>query len=104
MQNRGKKINRILFFYFSFFGISLFAVGQKSIRPVAFTSVKFTDIFWATLLKTHAHTTLTNCIAQLRDFPSRISNFEKAAGLKSGEFPGTFFDAPVVLHRWPNIS
>jgi len=104
MQNRLKKSYRILFFYFSFFLTSLFIAGQKVIRPVPFTSVKFTDIFWAVRLKTHAHTTLATCIAQLRDSTSRISNFEKAVGLKSGEFQGTFFDDSDVYKAMEGMA
>ena len=84
--------------------IPFYLVGQSAIRPIPFTSVKFTDKFWASRLKTHAFVTLPTCIAQLRDSTSRISNFQKAAGLKSGQFEGTFFDDSDVYKAMEGMA
>ncbi len=84
--------------------IPFYLAGQSAIRPIPFTSVKFTDKFWASRLKTHASVTLPTCIAQLRDSTSRISNFQKAAGLKSGQFEGTFFDDSDVYKAMEGMA
>jgi DUF1680 family protein len=84
--------------------VALVAKGQSGIRLVPFDAVKFTDKFWGARLKTHAHTTLPVCIAQLRDSTSRISNFQKAAGIKSGEFIGTFFDDSDVYKAMEGMA
>lgn len=78
--------------------------GQSALQPVLFKNVKFTDQFWASRLRTHAHVTLPTCIAQLRDSTSRISNFQKAAGLKPGGFEGTFFDDSDVYKAMEGMA
>ncbi len=99
-----KKIYWIFFIFISFLFPSALVLSQNSIQPVPFTSVKFTHGFWASRLQTHARVTLPVCIAQLRDSSSRISNFQKAAGLKEGEFEGTFFDDSDVYKAMEGMA
>ena len=83
----------------------LLSSGQGYVvQPVPFTSVKINDVFWTPRLESHVNTTLPVCIAQMRDSTSRISNFEKAAGLKSGKFEGTFFDDSDVYKAMEGMA
>ncbi|MBC7920628.1 MAG: glycoside hydrolase family 127 protein, partial [Ferruginibacter sp.] len=75
-----------------------------ALQPVPFTSVNIQGDFWASRLRTHARTTLPTCIAQMRDSTQRISNFEKAAGLKEGGFEGTFFDDSDVYKAMEGMA
>ena len=103
MQRLYEKIY-LLLFLFTFCYLSVVVTGQSTIQSVPFTSVRVTDLFWTARLKTHAHITLATCISQLRDSTSRISNFEKAAGLKFGMFEGAFRDDSDVYKAMEGMS
>ncbi|MBN2698438.1 MAG: glycoside hydrolase family 127 protein [Bacteroidales bacterium] len=59
------------------------------IEPVPFTSVHFTDQFWAPRLITNHEVTIPIAIEQSM-LTGRIKNFEIAGGLKEGEFCSTY--------------
>ncbi len=99
-----KKNSLVISFLFLLFFPAGIVSSQSKIKAVPFTAVKFNDQFWAARLKTHAHVTLPTCIAQLRDSTSRISNFQKAAGLKPGKFEGTFFDDSDVYKAMEGMA
>ncbi|MEO6219235.1 MAG: beta-L-arabinofuranosidase domain-containing protein [Ginsengibacter sp.] len=99
-----KKNFLVISFLFLLFFPPGIVSSQSTIKAVPFTAVKFNDKFWAARLKTHAHVTLPTCIAQLRDSTSRISNFQKAAGLKPGKFEGTFFDDSDVYKAMEGMA
>lgn len=58
---------------------------------VPFTRVKINDSFWAPRLTRHQETTIKACLEQCEK-TGRIENFEKAAGLKKGDFKGVCFN------------
>lgn len=60
-------------------------------HPVPFTSVHFTDHFWAGRLETNRKVTIPFDFRKSEE-TGRISNFEKAGGLKTGPFQGIRFD------------
>lgn len=72
-----------LFFIICHYPLHLFCQGYP-IKQVPFSSVRFKNGFWADRLKIHAHTTLDNCIRQVRDSTTRLINFENAAGIRKG--------------------
>jgi DUF1680 family protein len=74
------------------------------IQPVNFSRVKINDSFWAPRLATHAAVTLDACIDQCQNQTARISNFEKAAGLKQGSHEGIFFDDSDVYKAREGIA
>lgn len=59
------------------------------IRPVAFTSVKLTDKFWAPRIKTNQETTIPIALGHCYS-TGRVDNFKKAAGIISGYFNTEF--------------
>jgi len=96
-------------FYFTAQIIFIFAVyslsGQPySLQPVPFNKVQIHDSFWSARQKIHATTTLKTCVAQTRDFTHRISNFEKAAGLKKGLHEGKYYDDSDVYKAMEGIA
>jgi DUF1680 family protein len=74
------------------------------IQAVDFSQVKINDRFWASRLKTHATVTLNACIDQCQNQTARISNFEKAAGIKTGAHEGIFFDDSDVYKAMEGIA
>jgi len=52
----------------------------------------------------HATATLDACIDQIQNQTSRISNFEKAAGLKEGSHEGIYFDDSDVYKAMEGIA
>jgi len=73
-------------------------------EPVDFSKVIISDSFWSPRLKAHNDKTLYTCITQMRDSTKRISNFEKAAGLKTGLHEGIFFDDSDVYKAMEGMS
>ena len=61
------------------------------IHPVPFTSVKVTGEFWQQRLETNRTVTLPFDFQKCEE-TGRISNFEKAAGMKQGAFEGIRFN------------
>ena len=66
------------------------------IQAVPFTQVHVKDGFWATRLDTNRTVTIPYCLRKCEEF-GRISNFEIAAGVKTGQHRGqyTFDDTDV---------
>lgn len=60
-------------------------------KPVPFTAVHFNDHFWAGRLETNRKVTIPFDFKKSEE-TGRISNFEKAGGLKAGPFQGIRFD------------
>ena len=56
-----------------------------------FSKVHVADKFWSSRLETSRTVTIPYCFAKCEE-TDRISNFEKAAGQKQGEFKGIFFN------------
>ncbi len=75
-----------------------------SVQPVPFNRVSIRDSFWGPRLKAHSTQTLKVCIAQMQDSTKRISNFEKAAGLKEGGHEGIYFDDSDVYKAMEGIA
>jgi len=73
-------------------------------EPVDFSKVKISDSFWSPRLRAYYDKTLFTCIAQMRDSTKRISNFEKAAGLKEGSHEGIFFDDSDVYKAMEGMA
>src|SRR5690554_5091537 len=73
-------------------------------QPVPFNQVSIHDGFWTPRLKAHANKTLHVCIAQTKDSTKRISNFEKAAGLKEGKHEGIYYDDSDVYKAMEGIA
>jgi uncharacterized protein len=61
------------------------------LTQVPFTRVKIKDSFWAPRLTKHQETTIKACLKQCEK-TGRIENFEKAAGVKEGDFQGVCFN------------
>lgn len=81
------------------------AVAQTyQMQPVPFNQVSIRDGFWGSRLKAHSGQTLPVCIAQMQDSTMRISNFEKAAGLKEGRHEGIYFDDSDVYKAMEGIA
>jgi DUF1680 family protein len=76
----------------------------NGLHSVPFNQVNIDDAFWNPRLKAHAQTTLQVCISQMRDSTKRISNFEKAAGLKEGKHEGIYFDDSDVYKAMEGIA
>jgi hypothetical protein len=76
----------------------------KLLTPVIFSDVKINDTFWAPRLQTHAKATLDACIDQIQNQTARISNFEKAAGLKEGGHEGIYFDDSDVYKAMEGVA
>lgn len=74
------------------------------VKPVPFNQVSVNDGFWSPRLKAHSGQTLQVCIAQMQDSTKRISNFEKAAGLKEGKHEGIYFDDSDVYKAMEGIA
>ncbi|MGQ8338589.1 glycoside hydrolase family 127 protein [Sunxiuqinia sp. A32] len=83
-------------------GVNIRAQEQR--QSVPFTSVKITDDFWGSRLKTHSKVTLSTCIAQMQDSTKRISNFMRAAGLEKGQHEGIFFDDSDVYKAMEGVA
>ncbi len=77
---------------------------NKKSEPVDFSRVKISDSFWTPRLKAYYDKTLSTCIAQMRDSTKRISNFEKAAGLKTGLHEGIYFDDSDVYKAMEGMA
>jgi len=77
--------------------------NQRS-EPVDFSRVRISDSFWTPRLKAHNDKTLYTCITQMRDSTRRISNFEKAAGIKTGLHEGIFFDDSDVYKAMEGMA
>ncbi len=78
--------------------------SRNVLHSVPFNQVNINDDFWNSHLKAHAQTTLQVCISQMRDSTKRISNFEKAAGLKEGRHEGIYFDDSDVYKAMEGIA
>ena len=76
----------------------------QSTQPVPFNQVSIHDGFWTPRLEAHANKTLNVCIAQTQDSTKRISNFEKAAGLKEGKHEGIYYDDSDVYKAMEGIA
>jgi DUF1680 family protein len=75
-----------------------------TLTPVNFSEVQINDSFWAPRLKLHSTATLNACIDQIQNQTARISNFEKAAGLKEGSHEGIYFDDSDVYKAMEGIA
>ncbi|RKY16268.1 MAG: glycoside hydrolase family 127 protein, partial [Planctomycetota bacterium] len=62
-----------------------------SVKPVPFSKVSVSDDFWTPRLETSRKTTIPYCFKKCEE-TNRISNFEKAAGLKQGKHEGIYFN------------
>jgi uncharacterized protein len=78
--------------------------GTYILKPVNFSDVRINDCFWAPRLQKHATVTLNACIDQIRNKTGRLSNFEKAAGLKPGKHEGIYFDDSDVYKAMEGIA
>lgn len=61
------------------------------VTPVPFNEVNVTDSFWTPRLETNRAVTIPYAFEQCEQ-TDRISNFEKAAGLRDGKFVGIYFN------------
>ena len=61
------------------------------IQNVPFTNVNIQDAFFTPKINTLCRVTIQACLAKCLD-TGRIANFEKAAGLKKGDFEGIFYN------------
>jgi uncharacterized protein len=61
------------------------------IKPVTFNQVQIEDAFWSPRLDTNRQVTIPYAFEKCEE-TDRISNFEKAAGLRPGPFEGTHFN------------
>ena len=61
------------------------------VTPVPFNEVHVTDSFWTPRLETNRAVTIPYAFEQCEQ-TDRISNFEKAAGLRDGKFVGIYFN------------
>ncbi|MBN2272000.1 MAG: glycoside hydrolase family 127 protein [Sedimentisphaerales bacterium] len=62
-----------------------------NVKPVPFSRVSVSDDFWTPRLETSRNVTIPYCFEQCEQ-TDRISNFEKAAGLKQGKHEGIYFN------------
>ena len=81
----------------SFVSTSALTAEPPSLRhdyncsPVPFSHVRVLDGFWSPRLEANRSVTIPYAFDQCKE-TDRISNFEKAAGLKTGKHEGTFFN------------
>jgi len=62
-----------------------------NVKPVPFNHVHVQDGFWTPRLETSRTVTIPYCFEKCEE-TDRISNFEKAAGLKEGKHEGIYFN------------
>ena len=62
-----------------------------NVKPVPFSKVSVEDDFWTPRLETSRKKTIPYCFEKCEE-TDRISNFEKAAGLKQGKHEGIYFN------------
>jgi len=62
-----------------------------NVKPVPFSKVSVSDEFWTPRLNASRKVTIPYCFEKCRE-TDRISNFEKAAGLKQGKHEGIYFN------------
>jgi DUF1680 family protein len=62
-----------------------------NIKPVTFNQVHIEDAFWTPRLDTNRQVTIPYAFEKCEE-TDRISNYEKAAGLREGPFEGTHFN------------
>ena len=62
-----------------------------NVKPVPFNEVQVRDGFWTPRLEINRTVTIPYCFEKCEE-TDRISNFEKAAGLKQGKFEGIYFN------------
>ena len=62
-----------------------------NVKPVPFSKVSVEDGFWTPRLKMSRDKTIPYCFEKCEE-TDRISNFEKAAGLKEGKHEGIYFN------------
>ena len=62
-----------------------------NVKPVPFNQVQVRDGFWTPRLETNRTVTIPYCFEKCEE-TDRISNFEKAAGLKQGKHEGIYFN------------
>ncbi len=67
------------------------AENPASLTPVAFTSVRLTDEFWAKRIETNRKQTLSYCFSKCKE-TGRLRNFAKASGRVEGEFEGIYYN------------
>ena len=80
-------------------GTALFAASGNgaalqrdyNVKPVPFNHVDVDDAFWTPRLETSRKVTIPYCFEKCEE-TDRISNFEKAAGLKKGKHEGIYFN------------
>ena len=83
--------------WFSFASLCLAQEGAASlerdynVKPVPFNQVHVRDRFWTPRLETSRQVTIPYCFEKCEE-TDRISNYEKAAGLKQGKHEGTYFN------------
>ena len=65
-------------------------------RPVPFTSVRLTDMFWAPRIETNRTVTVPYCFRKCEE-TGRIDNFAKAGGLMEGDFVGLRYNDSDVF-------
>ncbi len=99
-----KTINFFLIQALSFLFVCQINAQFQSTQPVPFNKVSIHDGFWTPRLEAHANKTLNVCIAQTQDSTKRISNFEKAAGLKEGKHEGIYYDDSDVYKAMEGIA
>lgn len=64
---------------------------HRKLTAVPFTQVKVQDVFWAPRIETNRKVSLPHNFAWCEQ-TGRISNFEKAAGKRPGQFEGIYFN------------
>ena len=62
-----------------------------NVKPVPFNEVQVRDAFWTPRLEINRTVTIPYCFEKCEE-TDRISNFEKAAGLKQGKHEGIYFN------------
>jgi len=62
-----------------------------NVKPVPFNHVHVEDQFWTPRLETNRTITIPYCFEKCEE-TDRISNFEKAAGMKTGKHEGIYFN------------
>ena len=67
------------------------AENPTRLTPVAFTSVRLTDEFWAKRFETNRARTLAYCFSKCEE-TGRLANFAKAGGRIDGEFEGIYYN------------
>jgi len=102
-------MNRLIWVLMIWLSMSIFNIGDaqsfsQKMEPIGFAQVEIRDGFWSPRLETNANATIRTCIAQMRDSTRRISNFEKAAGLKPGNHEGIYFDDSDVYKAMEGIA